>query len=494
MKRYAKKLLAVLPLAAVCALSAACGSEECYSSEKIRLAAGYAAGNYEFNAIVENGFTDVSSASSSYFSLDCNTATYSLVRAQLNGGLTVAPSSVRIEEMINYFGYSFPAPDGDAVSVTGYLGDCPWNGGNKLLLAGIKTAELSLGDARANYVFLIDVSGSMQDENRLSLAKEALSYFVDGLKESDYISIVTYAGEVSTVLNGAACSDENKAGVKQAINSLTAYGETNGSGGLERAYGIARDNFIEGGNNRVILISDGDFNAGYTDTDALETLIGGYAESGVHLSVLGVGMGNLRDDILETLALKGNGNYAYLDSLTEAKRVLSEELGGTLVTVAENAKAKVTFTDNVARYRLIGYDTKIISSAQFESGATDAGELGSNLCVAALYEIELADGADGDLAQITVNYSDVRSGEKTVRNAYCDISVQTTPSDDLTFISCVAEFGLILRRSAYRGTASLSSVLSRLESLGSYVSDDAYKSEFTELVQTAKNAGYDSQS
>ena len=451
-------------------------------------------GNYKYDEILEQDFCVASETPSSYLSLDRNTAGYSLVRSQIENGYKISANSVRIEEILNYFDYDFPAPEEKAVGVSSYLSSCPWNEDNKLMLVGLKTKYFDLGDVDANYVFLVDVSGSMSGDTRLGLAKKGLNYLTDGLGNNDRVSIVTYASGVKTVLDGGRCTDNGKLEIRNKISSLTARGATNGGDGLERAYKIAEKHFIEGGNNRVIIISDGDFNVGMNNKEQLKEFIQQKAESGVYLSVIGVGMGNMRDDILETLATCGNGNYAYLDNETEARKVFSEELGGTLKTVAKDAKACVTFTENVEKYRLIGYDTKIISEDDFNNEDADTGELGSNLCVTALYELVLSEnsGENGSdkLAQTEVRYKDVTGDAEINDSVSCVINLSSPSSDDLNFISCVAEFGLILRNSKYKGTASINSVLERLESLGGYISGDVYKQEFVTLVGKASESGY----
>lgn len=447
-------------------------------------------GSFNYDGIKEQDFSNVSENSSSYFSLDRNTASYSQIRYQINHNSKVQPDSVRIEEMINYFDYGFPAPEEKSVSVTGYLSECPWNDDNKLMLASLKTTEISLEDANANYVFLIDVSGSMSGDDRLELAKKGINMLADGLGENDVISLVTYASGVKTHFEGKECTESRKTEIKNAVSQLRASGATSGGDGLERAYNIAQKHFITGGNNRVIIISDGDFNVGMSSADELKEFIQTKAESGVYLSVLGVGMGNMRDDILQTLATCGNGNYAYLDNETEAKKVFIDELKGTLKTVAKDAKAAVTFTDSVEKYRLIGYDAKIISEDDFDNEKADTGEIGSNLCVSALYEIVCADGAEGKLADIEVKYKDVTGAEEKNESVKCEVTLETPSCEDLSFISCVAEFGLILRKSEYKGKANLASVIERLENLSEYVARDSYKSEFVKLVGKASESGY----
>ncbi len=440
-------------------------------------------GEYVYNGIIEQGFTSTAEKSSSYFSLDRNTATYSLIRKQLKNGEKINTDSIRIEELINYFDYGFAAPETDkAVAVSGYLSDCPWNKGNKLLLVGVKSSEMELEYRSANYVFLLDVSGSMGGGDRIGLAKRGIKILTETLGSNDVVSLVTYANGVNTVLEGVECTEDGKGTIYQAVKDLRTGGGTNGGDGLERAYNIAQDRFIEGGNNRVIIISDGDFNVGINDTETLKNFIKGKAESGVYLTVLGVGMGNTRDDMLETLATCGNGNYAYLDSEAEARKVLCEEISGTLYTVAKNAKAGVTFTENVEKYRLIGYDTKVISEDDFNNSDADAGDIGSNLCVCALYEITLKEGAEGKLCDAEIKYKDVRNGGETDDSVKCEINTDEKGSEDLDFIACVAECGLLLRDSKYKGNASVDAVKERLENMREYIDRDEYKKEMVELV------------
>ena len=444
---------------------------------------------FHYESIKEIGFTEVSKEASSYFSLDRNTATYSHVRSMIESGYKVQEDSVRIEEMINYFDYDFAAPTEKAVALSTALADCPWNEENKIMSVGLKTTEVK-NESNANYVFLIDVSGSMSGDRRLGLAKKGFNMLLDGLGERDVVSIVTYARGVKTVLDGGECTEEGKALIKDKIASLQAYGATSGGDGLQRAYNIAQKHFIPDGNNRVIIISDGDFNVGMSSTTQLKEFIQEKAKSGVYLSVIGVGMGNMRDDILETLATCGNGNYAYLDNENEARKVFVDKLSGNLFTVAKDAKAGVTFTDSVYKYRLIGYDTKRISQDDFNNDAADTGEIGTNLCVTALYEIMLAEGAEGKLADVEVKYKDVTGDEEVNESVTSAVNIDTPSSDDLSFISCVAEFGLILRNSAYKGNASLSSVIARLNDLSNYVEGDTYKQEFVLLVGKASELNY----
>lgn len=413
-----------------------------------------------------------------------------MVRSQIERGYDVESDGVRIEELINYFDYDFTAPTDKAVAVSTAYSECPWNEGSKLMLVGLKTAEV-VSNANANYVFLIDASGSMSGDSRIGLAKKGFKMMLNELGDNDVVSIVTYASGVKTVLDGEECSKSGKENLSNAISSLTANGSTNGSGGLQRAYEIARKHFITGGNNRVIIITDGDFNVGLSSKTELKEFIQDKAKTGVYLSVIGVGMGNARDDFMETLATCGNGNYAYLDGESEARKVFIDELKGNLYTVAKDAKAGVTFTSAVNKYRLIGYDTKLISEDDFNNAKADAGEIGTNLCVAALYEIALAENADGKIADIEVRYKDVRGESEINESVTASVSVDTPSTDDLAFAACVAEFGLILRKSAYKGNASLSAIIARLNDLHEYTATDVYKKEFLTLVgKTTEIAAY----
>ena len=488
MKKRALALLTAITVVCLIFLFAACGGNDDLGGS-FSQDSGYpyeesADGNYVYDSIEEQDFALVSENPSSYFSLDRNTASYSYVRRQLNDGLDIAPDSVRVEELINYFDYDFPTPVDKAIGVSAYLADCPWNAENKLMLVGVKTSISELETENANYVFLIDVSGSMAGKDRLGLAVKGMEKLTDSLGDKDVVSVVTYASGVNKVLDGVECSADGKKTIKNAVNNLAASGSTAGGEGLLLAYETARNHFIENGNNRVIIVSDGDFNVGMSDLDELKEFIQDKAKQNIYLTVLGVGMGNTRDDLLETLATNGNGNYAYLDSELEAEKVLCEELDGTLKTVAKDAKAGVTFTSAVEKYRLIGYDTKIISREDFENDNTDAGEIGSNLCVAALYEIKLAESEETRLADAEIKYKDVSAGE-TDESVKIEVTVDTPSSDDLSFISCVAEFGLLLRQSDYKGDASFEAVAARLAMLENYIGDDAYKSEFVTLVGKA---------
>ena len=458
--------------------------------------AGEAGGNYHYDTVVESKFYSVAEEDSIYFSLDRNTANYSQVRSQLNMGRSVAPDSVRIEELINYFSYDYPAPEeGEVMKASAYLTDCPWEPAHKLVTVGVKTEEKILTAERNNYVLLIDVSGSMgarvaglEGTTCLELVKYGVEKLVQGLGDNDSVAIAVYAGDAGQLLEPTMATEEGKESILRAVHGLTAYGSTNGSGGLEVAYDLAARHFSENGNNRVILLSDGDFNVGLQSQGALLEFIQEKAKTGVYLSVLGVGMGNMRDDFMQTLALSGNGNYAYIDTPAEAQKVMCEELSGMLVTVAKDAKAGVTFSEEtVEKYRLVGYDMKLMSEDDFNDQEKDAGEIGSNLCVTALFEVELKEGAAENalFGNVEIRYKNVGASEEA-GTATAEIRNILSENEDALFVSCVAEFGLLLRNSSYKKNASYDAILRRLADLPAYLEGDVYKSEFKTLVEKTK--------
>lgn len=446
-------------------------------------------GGDSFEDIVENDFTDAKEQTSSTFSLDVNTASYSYIRRAIEERRTIDRNSVRIEEMINYFHYDYPAPeDGKAVSVTPKVFDCPWNDDNLLLSVGVRTEAIEIAAAANNLVFLIDTSGSMYGEDRLGLIKFAFLKLLENLTENDRVSIVTYAGRSSVAYEGGSAA--NKAEISRVIGELEANGSTNGKDGIQTAYKIAEKYFIEGGNNRVVLATDGDFNVGINSPSALKAFVSEKSSTGVYLTVLGFGQGNYKDSNLEALAKSGQGNYAYIDSRAEAYRLFSEAINGTLKTVARDAKAQVVFNpETVKSYRLIGYENKMMSAEDWDDDDADAGELGSGLTVTALYEISPAlpysAGKESIFATASVRYKNPDMEDTAVREVSADCMMMKQIDDDAEFIAAVAEFGLILRNSKYRGTASVSHVLEVLQGIN--LTEDVYKSEFLTLVTSYKN-------
>lgn len=341
-----------------------------------------------YSGIAESPFLQVLRDPLSTFSIDVDTASYSNVRRYLQGGSLPPRDAVRVEELINYFDYDYPLPTGDhPFSVNVEVAECPWEPQHRLARIGIKGMEFDdRTQPAANLVFLIDVSGSMNQPNKLPLVQESLGLLVNNLRRNDTVAIVVYAGASGLVLpptNGG-----NRADILDAIARLQAGGSTNGGAGIQLAYDTAIQHFVEGGVNRVILATDGDFNVGVQNREELQRLIEVKAKSGVFLSVLGYGMGNLKDGTLEMLADKGNGNYAYIDTINEAQKVLVDQMGGTLVTIAKDVKIQVEFNPaQVGSYRLIGYENRMLAAQDFNDDRKDAGEIGAGHTVTALYEI-----------------------------------------------------------------------------------------------------------
>ena len=494
-----KKLLSIVLLFALClTLFAACSNGD-YDGEWDNNLAGSLESlgengeNYQFEQIVENPFVSTAEQTSSYFSLDRNTASYSLMRRQINSGMKLNKGSVRLEEYVNYFSYEYARPTGDdALAMSGSVFDCPWNAAHKLFTIGVAAEELRFDNAKPNnIVFLIDTSGSMAWDDRLSLIQQSFTMLLEYLGDEDVISIVTYAGDSRVALEGARGVERTK--IDNVLQDLMADGSTNGAGGIQKAYAVAEKYFINGGNNRVILATDGDFNVGVSSKDGLNELISQKRDSGIYLSVLGVGMYNTNDVTMETLARNGNGNYAYLDSVSEARKVLVKELQGTMNVVAKDAKIGVEFNPEVvAKFRLVGYDTKLLTQEQFEDETTDAGEIGSGHTVTAVYELELKQGATGKIADAEIRYkvpdndNDATNDvSKSISREFTTEDYTNTPSNDSLFISCVVEFGLILRESDYKGEASFESVTARLNAISTYLQADQFKAEFFEIVKKA---------
>lgn len=462
----------------------------------------------EYNSIEESDYKSVAANPLSTFSIDVDTASYANVRRMIQEGGHVNPDTVRIEEFINYFDYSYPQPaTDDPFSVTTELSDCPWNSEAKLLMVGLKAEDIQQEEREPlNLVFLIDVSGSMFSEDKLPLVQKAFSMLTDTLTEDDRISIVTYAGEENVVLKGTSGADKEK--IKEAVNSLEVGGSTYGEAGINRAYELAEKYFIKNGNNRVLLATDGDLNVGLSSEEELTELIEEKRESGVFLSVLGFGTGNIKDNRMEALADHGNGNYSYIDSESEAKKVLVEEMSGTLYTVAKDVKIQVEFNPaNVSGYRLIGYENRALADKDFADDTKDAGEIGAGHTVTALYEIVM-NGSGTSIPEADLKYQrNTVTGNKdellTVSLRYKQpdgdksklISVPVTMESysakmpkNMTFAAAAAEFGMVLKGSEYCGSASCGQILEMLEENG-YDKDD-YKSEFVYLVRTMDKRGY----
>ncbi len=464
----------------------------------------------EYSNIVENGFHKVSDDPLSTFSIDVDAASYSNVRRYLNSNQLPPAGAVRTEEMINYFKYQYPQPTGkDPFSINTEISDCPWNPDNKLVLIGLQGKNIPVENLPAsNLVFLIDVSGSMMDENKLPLVKASMKMLTDQLREEDKISIVVYAGNAGLVL--PATSGANKTKIKTAIDALEAGGSTAGGAGIELAYKTAMQNLMKEGNNRIILCTDGDFNVGASSDDDMVRLIEKERNQGIYLTVLGYGMGNYKDSKMQQLADKGNGNHAYIDGINEAKKVLVNEFGGTLFTIAKDVKLQLEFNpEKVAGYRLIGYENRILNKEDFNDDKKDAGELGSGHTVTALYEIipagvnsEFLKNVDplkyqnnknknvssfnGEILTVKFRYKAPGSDKsELIVHPIIDnkIDIENT-SDNFRFATSVADFAMLLRNSEYKGNSTYDMVLRMANaSLGNDI--EGYRKEFVSLVKKA---------
>lgn len=437
----------------------------------------------EYNRIYENTFFSVLDNPQSTFSIDVDTASYANIRRFINQGQFPPKDAVRIEEMINYFNYDYPVPEGDkAFSINTEVAECPWNKANKLVLIGLQGEKIETENLPPNnLVFLIDVSGSMHSSDKLPLLKKALILMVDQLREEDRISLVTYAGHSAVVLDSASGREKHK--IITAIDNLEAGGSTAGSAGIERAYQIAKQNYLQEGNNRIILATDGDFNVGVSSTGDLVRIIEEKRKEGIFLTILGFGTGNYKDSRMEELSNKGNGNYAYIDNLLEAKKVLINELGGTLLTIAKDVKIQLEFNPaKVKEYRLIGYENRVMENKDFDDDLKDAGELGAGHSVTALYELVLVDDSKINLSSDLVYQETLIKEEAYLNNELLTIRLRykepdetvsqliTTAlidhdqntagaSENFRFAAAVVQFGMLLRDSEFKGDASYQSVI-----------------------------------
>jgi Ca-activated chloride channel family protein len=460
--------------------------------------------NEEYDDSAETPFQDVATSPLSTFSADVDTASYSNLRRQVNQG--VVPEGVRIEELVNYFDYDYPAPDADAehpFSVSAEVATAPWNPEHQLAMVGVQATEALPASEGNNIVFLLDVSGSMNEPNKLPLLAESFALLVEQLDEGDRVSIVTYAGDNQVVADSVPGSEHGV--LVDHLRSLRAGGSTGGADGLRTAYELAEKNFVEGGNNRVVLATDGDFNVGPSSPEELTDLIEAERESGVYVSVLGFGMHNLKDDTMEAIADHGNGNYAYIDTLAEARKVLVDEFGSTMFVVAKDLKLQVELNPaTVSSYRLIGYDNRRLQDEDFDDDTKDAGDVGAGHSVTAFYELVPAGtdpdgGADGgdlkytdrevgtsdDFMTVHVRYkapdTDGPDSSTEVEHPVGADAFTTAPTTDFAFASAVAELGLIATGSEYRADASLDAVRERATGA---LGDDPYelRAEFVDLV------------
>lgn len=440
----------------------------------------------EYDSMSENGFVSVADRPLSTFAADRDTASYSNVRAYIESGIIPPDGAVRLEEMINYFTYDYkktPA-DGDKFSIYTEYADCPWNGDTKLMMVGINTENIDF-DAKkpSNLVFLIDTSGSMYDENKLPLVQQSFAMLAENLGEDDRVSIVTYAGSDTVVLSGTPGSEQYT--INEALSGLTADGCTNGGDAIITAYELAEKNYIDGGNNRVILATDGDMNVGLTSESDLVDLITEEKESGIFLSVLGFGTDNLKDNKLEALADNGDGIYAFIDSAYEAKKVLVDEMGGTLQTVAKDVKFQIEFNpEYVKGYRQIGYENRMLADADFANDSVDGGEIGAGHMVTVLYEVVPIDSAfevpsakhkygntanagdtsgfSDELATVNIRYKEPsENSSKLISEVVYEEDYAKNMSADMSLASAVALYGMLLKNSDHSGSGNFD-LVSRL--------------------------------
>ena len=466
----------------------------------------------EYSLIEENPFEMVKFNPLSTFSIDVDPASYSNVRRYINQGQLPPQDAVRIEELINYFTYDYTQPSGNnPFSLTTEISQTPWNNQHKLVHIGIQGKKIATEDLPpSNLVFLFDVSGSMNNPDKLPLLKSGFRLLVNELTEKDRVSIVVYAGSSGLVLPSTPGNQKDT--ILQAIDNLQAGGSTAGGKGINLAYEEAKKHFIEGGNNRVILATDGDFNVGPSSDADLVRLIEEKRDDGIFLTVLGFGTGNIKDSKMESLANKGNGNYAYIDSILEARKVLVTEMGATLLTIAKDVKIQVEFNpEKVQAYRLIGYENRLLQAQDFNDDTKDAGELGAGHSVTALYEI-IPTGVDtnvnlpeiddlkyqttnpdttitssNELMEVKLRYKAPDSDtSQLIRQGIVDDAIAlSNTSDNFRFSAAVAEFGMILRGSQYKGNTSFNTILDLAKNSQS-ADLDGYRAEFIRLVESAQ--------
>lgn len=459
----------------------------------------------EYKSLHDNGFQPAQSVPLSTFSIDVDTASYSNIRRFINTGSFPPADAVRTEELLNYFTYDYPQPaDGQPFSVTTEVHAAPWNSAHKLVLLGLQGKQIQPEYLPpSNLVFLIDVSGSMAAPNKLPLLKTAFKLLVGQLREQDKVAIVVYAGAAGMVLEPTSGSE--KAKIIAKIDSLQAGGSTAGSEGLKLAYQTARENFNPNGNNRVILATDGDFNVGPSSEGELTRLIEDYRKDGVFLSILGFGMGNIKDNKMEAMADHGNGNYAYIDNAQEAKKVMVSQMAGTLFTIAKDVKIQVEFNPaQVKAYRLIGYENRLLESKDFNDDRKDAGDMGTGHSVTALYEIipasstEAVPGVDplkyqqtqvtgsDEMMQVKVRYKLPQDATSILLIHRVDSGADSAAaSESFRFAAAVTEYGMLLRHSEFKGASSYEQALALARSAkGADI--EGYRAEFIRLMELSQ--------
>lgn len=446
----------------------------------------------QFDEIKDNDFIKTADEPTSTFSIDADGAAYAIMRRSIKNGSLPNRNSVRIEEYLNYFTFDYPDPVGaETVAINAEVGDCPWNASHKLLRLGLKGKSIADSDIPdANYILLIDVSGSMTGDDRIGLIKKGLTKMLDYMKPTDRVAIITYAGEVKKLLKSTQVKDSRK--IKAAINQLNTDGYTPGGAAMKLAYEEAVEHYISGGNNRIIMCTDGDFNVGVTDTDALVEMVESYLDKGIYLSIMGFGTGNYADGRMESLSNHGNGTYTYVDCEAEMMKVFVNERSH-FYSVANDTKCQIIFSpEAVESYRLIGYENRIMANEDFENDAKDAGEIGAGQTVTALYEIVPAQGfvAAATLGRYDVRYK-LALGEEsrpltldvTVPELGEDGSVSGQASANFNLAAGIAAYGLVLRGSQYKGDATFPMAKELVSA--SNRNQDKYRTELEQLIDKA---------
>jgi len=465
-----------------------------------------------YQKLKENSFINPRKEPLSTFAADVDAASYSNVRRFINSGTLPEKDAVRVEEMINYFQYQVAGPkNGEPVNIVTELTKAPWNTTHQLMRVTLKAKDIPTANLKAsNLVFLIDVSGSMMGPGRLPLVKASLKMLVDQLRAVDHVAIVTYAGSAGVKLESTPGDEKMK--IKSAIEELEAGGSTAGAAGIKKAYEIAKQQFIKGGNNRIILASDGDFNVGESSDESMEELISKESKSGVFLTVLGYGMGNLKDSKMEILADKGHGNYAYIDNISEARKAMVTEFGGTLFTVAKDVKIQVEFNPSyVQAYRLVGYENRLLEAEDFNNDQKMGGDMGVGHVVTVLYEIvpvgveseligtvdplkyqQQADQAAGrrnaELATVKFRYKEPEGEKSKLQQKVVGTSVTelNSVSEDLRFVTAVAELGLLLRDSDFKQKANFDQLIARAKA-SKGKDEEGYRAEFIRIAENARD-------
>ncbi|MDR0264010.1 MAG: von Willebrand factor type A domain-containing protein [Sphingobacterium sp.] len=465
-----------------------------------------------YQKVKENKFINPLKEPLSTFAADVDAASYSNVRRFINSGSLPEKDAVRVEEMINYFQYEVAGPkNGEPVNIVTELTKAPWNTAHQLMRVTLKAKDMPTEKLKAsNLVFLIDVSGSMMGTGRLPLVKASLKMLVDQLRAIDHVAIVTYAGSAGVKLESTPGDEKMK--IKSAIEELEAGGSTAGAAGIKKAYEIAKQQFIKGGNNRIILASDGDFNVGESSDESMEELIAKESKSGVFLTVLGYGMGNLKDSKMEILADKGHGNYAYIDNISEARKAMVTEFGGTLFTVAKDVKIQVEFNPTyVQAYRLVGYENRLLEAEDFNNDQKMGGDMGVGHVVTALYEIvpvgvesgmvgtvdplkyqQHASQATGrrnaELATVKFRYKEPEGEESKLQQKVVGTAVTelNKVSEDFRFVTAVAELGLLLRDSDFKQKANFDQLIVRAKA-SKGKDGEGYRAEFIRMAENARD-------